>query len=99
MAPYTIDMTDEAEEDLRYYRAYERQQIVNDIQVQLVHEPGKETNSRKSLRQNPIASWELKAGKYRIFYEIGDKEQVVIIISVGHKEHNVLYIRGKAVKL
>jgi mRNA-degrading endonuclease RelE of RelBE toxin-antitoxin system len=99
MAPYTIDITDEAEEDLQYYRAYERQQIVNNIQVQLVHEPGQETNSRKTLRQNPIASWELKIGKYRVFYEIDDEDRVVIIISIGHKDHNVLYIRGKVVKL
>lgn len=99
MTPYSLDMTDEAEEDLRYYRAFERKQIVSDIQVQLVFEPGQETNSRKALRQNPIASWELRIGKHRVFYEIDDEEQVVNIISIGHKEHNVLYIRGKAVEL
>lgn len=99
MAQYTIDITDEAEGDLHYYRAYERQRIVNDIQVQLPHAPETETNSRKQLRENPIATWELRVGKYRVFYEVDDEERVVIIVSIGHKEHNMLYIRGKVVKL
>lgn len=99
MTSFSLDMTDEAEEDLRHYKAFERKQIINDIQVQLTHEPRQETNSRKALRQNPIASWELRIGKYRVFYEIDDEDRVVSVISVGHKEHNVLYIRGKVVKL
>ena len=47
-----------------------------------------------------------RIGKYRAFYEIEmdvalelDELAVVIIVSVGHKEHNVLYIRGKVIKL
>lgn len=99
MAAYTIDITDEAEEDLQYYRAFERQRIVKDIEVQLTYEPDKETNSRKNLRPNPIAAWELKLGKYRVFYEVEPADSLVSIVSVGHKEHNVLSIRGKMVKL
>jgi mRNA-degrading endonuclease RelE of RelBE toxin-antitoxin system len=99
MAAYTIDIADEAEDDLRYYRAFDRQRIVNDILVQLTYEPDKETTSRKNLRPNPIAAWELKLGTYRVFYEVDTVDHVVTIVSVGHKEHNVLYIRGKVVKL
>jgi mRNA-degrading endonuclease RelE of RelBE toxin-antitoxin system len=99
MAPYSIDITDEAEADLQYYRAFERQRIVNDIMVQLMYEPDKETKSRKNLRPNPIAAWELKSGKYRVFYEVETADLLVSIVSVGHKEHNVLYIRGKVVRL
>ena len=67
--------------------------------VQLVNQPDVETNNRRRLRDNPIARWELKVGKFRVFYEIDADAQVVTVISVGHKEHNVLYIRGKVVHL
>lgn len=106
MPRYSIEITSEAEHDLAYYRTHERKAIVEGIVSQLSYEPGKETANRKRLRDNPIATWELRIGKYRVFYEIEteplldeDEQAIIIIISVGHKEHNVLYIRGKVIKL
>jgi len=58
-----------------------------------------ETKNRKSLRDNPIAPWELRIGKYRVFYEVNEPGQMVSIVSVGHKEHNVLLIGGKEVQI
>jgi mRNA-degrading endonuclease RelE of RelBE toxin-antitoxin system len=58
-----------------------------------------ETKNRKSLRDNPIAPWELRVGKYRVFYEVNEPRQMVSIVSVGHKEHNVLLIGGKEVQI
>lgn len=73
---------------------------------QLAYEPTNPTGKRKRLRTSPIATWELRIGKYRVFYEVETSDDVapndevaVIIVSVGHKEHNVLYVRGKAVNL
>ncbi|MGH9766726.1 MAG: type II toxin-antitoxin system RelE family toxin [Blastocatellia bacterium] len=40
---------------------------------------------------------ELRAGKFRIFYEVDESAKSVIIVSVGHKERNKLFIRGKEV--
>jgi mRNA-degrading endonuclease RelE of RelBE toxin-antitoxin system len=99
MPTYTLDITEDANEDLSYYRAFERKMITDEILVQLVDQPEVETHSRRSLRDNPIARWELKVGKVRIFYEIDTDEKFVTVVSVGHKEHNVLYIRGKVVHL
>ncbi|SRR6266545_1079708 len=99
MPSYILDMTEDANEDLSCYRAFERKTITDEMAVQLVNEPDVETNSRRRLRDNPIARWELKVGKFRVFYEIDADEQIVTVISVGHKEHNVLYIRGKVVQL
>jgi len=59
----------------------------------------KETKNRKKLRANPVAPWELRIGNYRIFYEVDNDSVKVIIISVGAKEHNILFIRGKRVKI
>ena len=99
MSSYTLDMTEDANQDLSYYRAFERKIMTDEMAVQLVDQPDVETNNRRHLRDNPIARWELKVGKFRIFYEIDADTQVVTVISVGHKEHNVLYIRGKVVQL
>jgi mRNA-degrading endonuclease RelE of RelBE toxin-antitoxin system len=99
MPTYILDITDEAKGDLRYYRAYEQKIIVDEITNQLPNQPDVETGSRRLLRDNPIARWELKISKYRAFYEIDAQDKIVSIVSVGHKEHNVLYIRGKVVKL
>ena len=103
---YDIQITDEAEADLAYYRANERKLIIDGMITQLTYEPTKETSNRKRLRETTMATWELRIGKYRVFYEVEtdidlqpDDAATVIIVSVGHKEHNVLYIRGKVVKL
>src|SRR5262249_20517987 len=99
MPTYILDMTEDANEDLSYYRAFERKLITDEIAVQLVDQPDVETHNRKGLRDNPIAQWELKVGKFRVFYEIDADGLLVTIVSVGHKEHNILYIRGKVVHL
>jgi mRNA-degrading endonuclease RelE of RelBE toxin-antitoxin system len=99
MPMYVLDITEDANHDLNYYRIYERKIIVDAIIVQLKHQPDTETGSRRMLRENPIARWELRIGKYRVFYEIDEENQVVSVVSVGHKEHNVLFIRGKEMQL
>ncbi|MGH8565605.1 MAG: type II toxin-antitoxin system RelE family toxin [Gammaproteobacteria bacterium] len=69
--------------------------MVAEIREQLAHQPNAETKNRKSLRENPIASWELRVGKHRIFYEVDETVRTVGIVCVGHKKHNVLWVRGK----
>ncbi|MGH7794620.1 MAG: type II toxin-antitoxin system RelE family toxin [Candidatus Binatia bacterium] len=58
-----------------------------------------EPKNRKPLRDNPVASWELRVGKFRVFYEVDDPARLIVVVSAGHKEHNVLIIRGKAVQI
>jgi mRNA-degrading endonuclease RelE of RelBE toxin-antitoxin system len=99
MASYQIEVTEEAKGDLSYYTAFERKIIVSEIREQLTHQPLVETKNRKPLRDNPLASWELRVGKYRVFYEVNETSSTVSIVSIGHKEHNVFLIRGKEVQL
>ena len=99
MPHYTVEISGDAEEDLTYYRAYERRIILEGALTRLRDYPDQETNDLKKLRENPIAPWEVKVGKYRVFYAIEPDEPVVVIVSVGHKEHNTLYVRGKVVQL
>lgn len=99
MTKYQIEVTEEARTDLNYYSVFERKIITSGIRVQLEHEPLLETKNRKLLRDNPISSWELRVGKYRVFYEVNEAAQNVTVVAVGHKEHNVLLVRGKEVQI
>jgi mRNA-degrading endonuclease RelE of RelBE toxin-antitoxin system len=99
MATYRIEVTEEAKTDLSYYTAFERKLIVSGIREQLSDQPLIETKNRKPLRDNPLASWELRVGKYRVFYKVHDTVQMVSIVSVGHKEHNLLLIRDQKVQI
>jgi mRNA-degrading endonuclease RelE of RelBE toxin-antitoxin system len=99
MANFQIVVTEEAKEDLSYYTAFERKIMVSEIREQLTHRPHEETKNRKPLRDNPFASWELRVGKYRVFYEVDETARTVSVVSDGHKERNVLWIRGKEVQL
>jgi mRNA-degrading endonuclease RelE of RelBE toxin-antitoxin system len=92
-------LTEEAKADLDYYAAFERKIITSAVRDQLTYQPLVQTRNRKLLRENPIASWELRAGKFRVLYEVNDAAQMVTIVAVGHKEHGVLFIRGTEVRL
>jgi mRNA-degrading endonuclease RelE of RelBE toxin-antitoxin system len=99
VAQYQIAVTESAKDDLSVYTAFERKAIASAIRAQLTYQPMIETRRRKKLRDNPVASWELRIGKYRVFYEIDGMSRKVTIIAIGHKDHNALFIRGKEVQL
>ncbi len=92
---YTIEYTASAEGDIAYFRKYEQVLIVDAIDDQLIYEPHLETRNRKVLDPNPLAAWELRIGRYRVFYDVDAVTRLVLVKAVGWKEHNTLYIRGK----
>jgi mRNA-degrading endonuclease RelE of RelBE toxin-antitoxin system len=76
------------------------QQIVyNEIAVQLVDQPDKETRNRKRLEENPLAPWELRVRQFRVFYDVQKETDRVVVIAVGEKEHNTLRIGGEVIQL
>jgi len=99
MTVYTIEITEEAKVDLSFFTAFERKIIVTGIKQQLLHEPLNETKNRKRLRENPIASYELRIGWYRVFYDVVEDTVIVTVVSIGKKENHILYIRNKEVKI
>jgi mRNA interferase RelE/StbE len=99
MQRYQLQMTGEAKTDFSYYSVFEKKLLVSEIRCRLTYEPKVETKNRKLLRDNPVASWELCTGKYRVFYEVDDTTQTVTIVAIGHKEHGTLLIRGKEVMI
>ncbi|WP_374883042.1 type II toxin-antitoxin system RelE/ParE family toxin [Microseira sp. BLCC-F43] len=47
------------------------------------------------MRPNDVAEWELRTGKYRVFYNVENNVQIVSIEVVGFKIGNQLFVRGK----
>jgi mRNA-degrading endonuclease RelE of RelBE toxin-antitoxin system len=99
MAAYQIEFTEDARTDLSFYTAFERKTIVSEIRDKLTYQPLVETRNCKPLRGNPIAPWELRVAKYRVFYEVDENGRSVNIVAVGHKDHEALLIRGKKVEI
>jgi mRNA-degrading endonuclease RelE of RelBE toxin-antitoxin system len=92
---YEIEFTPEALEDLKSFRKFEQNEIIDGIETQLKYEPTVETRQRKQLRPNDIAEWELRIGKFRVFYNVEEEVLIVSIEAVGFKIGNMLFIRGE----
>jgi mRNA-degrading endonuclease RelE of RelBE toxin-antitoxin system len=97
---YEITYSPEAEEHLRALTARQRTTIFDTVDEQLAHEPAVETRNRKPMRPNPIAPWELRIGKLRVYYDIVEQPQgVVTILAIGIKERNRVRIGDEEVEL
>ena len=102
---YKIEFADTAISHLAALTARERSTVIDAIEKHLSHEPLVETRNRKFLRPNPIASWELRVGSLRAFYDVvptglaPDAVSIIRILAVGKKERNVLRIGGEGVEL
>ncbi len=74
--------------------------ILDALPAQLGHQPTVETRNRKRLTANPIAPWELRVGRYRVYFDVQeDPERVVKIVAIGLKDREKVMIAGVEVKL
>ena len=88
---YTIDYAEGVGEDLANLRVYERKNILDTIDKQLLHEPTRQTKNRKILvglippwgHVPPV--WELRIGEYRAFYDVDEGTSTVTIRAVRYK--------------
>ncbi len=91
---FTIEYAKGVAEDLKNIRAYERVEILDGIDKQLMHEPSVQTRNRKILVGlippweyiEPV--WELRIGEYRVFYDVDEESSAVIVRAIRHKPAN-----------
>ena len=78
-----------------------QQKILFDaVEEQLTHEPTVETKRRKRMRPNPLATWELRIGILRAYYDVfAVPEPTVLVVAIGIKEGSILRIGGQVVAL
>ena len=92
---YDIEFTPDAFEDLKTFRKFEQQKVISGIDTQLKGEPTVETHNRFRMRPNDVAEWELRLGRYRVFYNVEEVIHIVSIEVIGFKSGNRLFVRGK----
>ena len=92
---FTIDLSDDALEELRQFRKRDSTTIFDEIERQLTYQPNVETRNRKPLRSHPLSEWELRIDKFRVFYDIDIENETVLVKAAGVKISNKLFIRGK----
>jgi mRNA-degrading endonuclease RelE of RelBE toxin-antitoxin system len=69
--------------------------ILNALQTHLRHEPERVSRSRiKRLRGTQGATYRLRVGEYRVFYDVLERQ--VIVTSVLHKRTTALFYRGES---
>jgi len=97
---YKVEFSRSALRHLQGFSAADRSLIVQAIESYLVYQPLAETRNRKFLRPNPLASWELRIGRLRVFYEVpSDELDQVHILAIGWKDGNRLFIDGEEIIL
>ncbi len=97
--PFEIEFTPEAIEDMRLLPKNERRVVLRGIESQFRHQPLRETRNRKRLRPNQVAEWELRVGKFRVFFDVDPEGKQVKVEAVGYKTGSRLFIHGKEYEL
>jgi mRNA-degrading endonuclease RelE of RelBE toxin-antitoxin system len=98
--PYRIEYSPSVEEHLRALTARDRSIAISAIDKQLRHQAALETRNRKPMRPNPVAPWELRVGRLRVYYDVEEEpERVVYVLAVGIKLRDQVRIGEEAVKL
>jgi mRNA-degrading endonuclease RelE of RelBE toxin-antitoxin system len=70
---FAIFYSPEAVDHLAALPRDEQVMVVNEVELQLTHQPTLATQRRKMLRPNAIAPWELRLGDIRVFYSIQEQ--------------------------
>jgi mRNA-degrading endonuclease RelE of RelBE toxin-antitoxin system len=88
---YTIRYAPMARDHLRRLSAYRRQEILDEIDVHLPDAPTVPSKRRKCLpdlvtpwpAEPPV--WQLTVGDYRVFYDVSEDDQIVMVRAVRRK--------------
>src|SRR6266705_2284833 len=92
---FDIEFSDDAERQLKQLSARNQRIILDAIDKQLRFRPDHPTRNRKRLRENPLATWELRVGLFRVLYDILEDEVIVAIVAIAEKQGNQFHIDGK----
>lgn len=88
---YDIDYAAGVAEDLAGLRAFDLARILDEIEQQLTQQPTQETRNKKLLPglkppwDQELPVWELRAGEYRVFYDVDDAERLVTVRAIRRK--------------
>jgi mRNA-degrading endonuclease RelE of RelBE toxin-antitoxin system len=97
---YRIEYSPDAVDHLRLLTVREQRLVLDRVDRMLTRDPEVETRNRKPMRPNLLAPWELRIGSIRVYYDIEEKpECIVVILAVGIKERNRVRIGKEVLEL
>src|SRR5262245_36598384 len=96
---YLIEYSPPCRQHLASLRAGERATVLDEVDVQLLHQPTTVTRNRKPLQPNPLARFELRIADLRVSYEVDEQRRVVEIRAVGIKDRDRIFIGGEEIDL
>src|SRR5262245_16178883 len=91
--PFKITITEDAERQFRSLSTRDQRILDTSIRARLEQQPTTPTKAVRRLRANPFAEFELRAGEFRVLYNV-DTDEVVILL-VGRKLGNKLIVEGE----
>jgi mRNA-degrading endonuclease RelE of RelBE toxin-antitoxin system len=94
-ASFQILLTEGASMDLEFLEPFLRRRILDGVELHLRFEPKAASRRIKAMRPNPIASWELRLGDYRVLYDVDEDPRVVTVQVIGEKRGNRLIVRNQ----
>lgn len=98
--PYQIILSEEAEIHLQFLTVRDQRIVIDAIEKQLPYQPNVLTKNRTLMRTNLVATWKLRVGSLRVYYDIEEEpEQVVRILAIGVKERNQIRIGDSYLEL
>ena len=97
---HRIEYSLDAESHLKELTAHQRAIVIDQVERQLTYQPTYETRNRRPMRPNPIAPWELRIGRLRVYYDVGKSPDATVYIrAIGVKERNHVWIGREVVRL
>jgi mRNA-degrading endonuclease RelE of RelBE toxin-antitoxin system len=88
---FTLEFSEIVADHSRGMRAFDRKQVLDQIDGQLTDEPAVETRNKKKFvglappwaHVEPV--WELRAGEFRVFHDVDEAEARVVVRAVRRK--------------
>lgn len=97
---YQIEYTEAAIEHLKILTTRQQRTVLDSVDEQLKYEPLVETRNRKPMEPNSLATWELRIGNLRVYYDVEENTvSVVYIQAVGVKSRNRVRIGQEEIEL
>jgi mRNA-degrading endonuclease RelE of RelBE toxin-antitoxin system len=92
---YEIRYSDEAIDQLKKFRAFDRTAILDQIEQVLGVNPTTESKARvKRLREPAPTQYRLRVGEFRVFYDV--EEEAVLVIQILSKQDSSDFLGGSS---
>jgi mRNA-degrading endonuclease RelE of RelBE toxin-antitoxin system len=92
---FEIQLSEDAERQLKQFSARDRRILIAAIEEQLTHQPTIPTRNRKLLRASPLATWELRVQEFRVLYNVDEAIVTVLVVAIAVKQGNKFIIDGE----